>query len=59
LVCFLCWDYSWINVSTSDLVLRTFRLLKPLGKIEEKGTKLKNAAMDFATHKNTSGFSFD
>jgi transcription elongation factor GreA len=40
------WDYSWINVSTSDLVLRTFRLLKPLGKIEEKGTKLKNAAMD-------------
>ena len=40
------WDYSWLKVSTQDLVLRTFRLLKPLAKIEDKGTKLKNAAMD-------------
>lgn len=40
------WSYSWINVSEKDLVLRVFRLLKPLGKIEEKGTKLKNLASD-------------
>ncbi|MCC6275187.1 MAG: transcription elongation factor GreA, partial [Leptospiraceae bacterium] len=36
------WTYDWIKVQFSDLVLRVFRLLKPLAKIEEKGTKLKN-----------------
>ena len=40
------WNYSWMNVSEKDLLLRVFRLLKPLGKIEEKGTKLKNLASD-------------
>ncbi|HNN80427.1 MAG TPA: transcription elongation factor GreA, partial [Leptospiraceae bacterium] len=40
------WEYPWLNISNQDLILRTFRLLKPLAKIEEKGTKLKNAAMD-------------
>jgi len=40
------WSYSWMNVSEKDLVLRVFRILKPLGKIEEKGTKLKNLASD-------------
>ncbi|MCE9499534.1 MAG: transcription elongation factor GreA, partial [Leptospira sp.] len=40
------WDYEWLKVSTQDLVLRVFRLLKPLVKIEEKGTKLKNATKD-------------
>ncbi|TGN17642.1 transcription elongation factor GreA [Leptospira idonii] len=40
------WKYDWMNVSEEDLVLRVFRLLKPLAKIEDKGTKLKNQAMD-------------
>ena len=40
------WSYAWMNVSEKDLILRVFRLLKPLGKIEEKGTKLKNLASD-------------
>ncbi|EQA38584.1 transcription elongation factor GreA/GreB C-terminal domain protein [Leptospira inadai serovar Lyme str. 10] len=36
------WDEEWMNVSRQDLILRVLRLLKPLNKIEEKGTKLKN-----------------
>ncbi|MDX1958739.1 MAG: transcription elongation factor GreA [Leptospiraceae bacterium] len=40
------WNYNWINISDKDLTLRVFRILKPLGKIEEKGTKLKNLAGD-------------
>jgi transcription elongation factor GreA len=38
------WNYSWINISENELILRVFRLLKPLAKIEEKGSKLKNLA---------------
>ncbi len=40
------WKYSWLNISEQDLVLRVFRLLKPLDKIELKGTKLKNIAVE-------------
>jgi len=40
------WNYDWINLSEEDIILRIFRLLKPLAKIEEKGTKLKNMAND-------------
>ncbi|GBF49735.1 fused transcript cleavage factor/unknown domain fusion protein [Leptospira ryugenii] len=40
------WKFDWLKVSEEDLVLRVFRILKPLAKIEEKGTKLKNQAMD-------------
>jgi transcription elongation factor GreA len=40
------WNFTWLNVSEKDLLLRVFRILKPLGKIEEKGTKLKNLASD-------------
>ncbi|NUM42544.1 MAG: transcription elongation factor GreA, partial [Leptospiraceae bacterium] len=36
------WTYKEIQVKFSDLVLRVFRLLKPLVKKEEKGMKLKN-----------------
>ncbi len=40
------WNYDWIQLSEDDMVLRVFRLLKPLAKIEEKGTRLKNMAND-------------
>jgi transcription elongation factor GreA len=40
------WKYQWIKISEQDLVLRVFRLLKPLDKIEQKGTKLKNIAQE-------------
>lgn len=40
------WNDSWINISEKDLLLRVFRILKPLAKIEEKGTKLKNLVSD-------------
>ncbi len=40
------WKFDWLNVSEDNLVLRVFRILKPLAKIEDKGTKLKNQAMD-------------
>ncbi|MCZ8343214.1 MAG: transcription elongation factor GreA [Leptospira sp.] len=47
------WKYEWMNVSEEDLVLRVFRILKPLAKIEDKGTKLKNQAMDILFGKDT------
>ncbi|MCX7999655.1 MAG: transcription elongation factor GreA [Leptospiraceae bacterium] len=40
------WNYDWIQLSEEDIILRIFRLLKPLAKIEEKGTRLKNMAND-------------
>ncbi|BDA79463.1 transcription elongation factor GreA [Leptospira kobayashii] len=40
------WKFDWMNVSEESLVIRVFRILKPLAKIEDKGTKLKNQAMD-------------
>lgn len=47
------WNYKWLNIQKQDLVLRTFRLLKPLAKIEEKGTKLKNMAHDILFGNNS------
>ncbi len=47
------WTYDWMHVSQEDLVLRVFRILKPLAKIEDKGTKLKNQAMDILFGKET------
>jgi len=47
------WNYEWLHVSEEDLVLRIFRLLKPLSKIEDKGTKLKNQALDLLFGKET------
>lgn len=40
------WNFEWLKTSEISLVLKVFRLLKPLAKIEEKGTKLKNSAND-------------
>ncbi|PJZ68893.1 transcription elongation factor GreA [Leptospira perolatii] len=40
------WEEEWMNVSRQDLILRVLRLLKPLAKIEEKGTKLKNTCQE-------------
>ncbi|HMV76477.1 MAG TPA: transcription elongation factor GreA [Leptospiraceae bacterium] len=40
------WSYTWMNLNENEMVLRVFRLLKPLSKIEEKGTKLKNMASE-------------
>ncbi|PJZ77333.1 transcription elongation factor GreA [Leptospira neocaledonica] len=40
------WEEDWMNVSRQDLILRVLRLLKPLNKIEEKGTKLKNTCQE-------------
>ncbi|MCB1160932.1 MAG: transcription elongation factor GreA, partial [Leptospiraceae bacterium] len=40
------WNYEWLKISIKDLSLKLFRFLKPLVKIEPKGTKLKNSAMD-------------
>lgn len=47
------WKFDWMNISEEDLVLRVFRILKPLAKIEDKGTKLKNQAMDILFGKDT------
>lgn len=48
------WKFDWLKVSEEDLVLRVFRILKPLAKIEDKGTKLKNQAMDILFGKDNS-----
>ncbi len=40
------WNYPWINMSKEAVVLLVFRLLKPLSRIETKGTRLKNAAVE-------------
>ncbi|WCL48649.1 transcription elongation factor GreA [Leptospira sp. GIMC2001] len=37
-------SYDYLKFDQNDLVLRTLRILKPLGKIEPKGNKLKNQA---------------
>ncbi|PJZ64552.1 transcription elongation factor GreA [Leptospira wolffii] len=40
------WEEDWMHISRQDLILRVLRLLKPLNKIEEKGTKLKNICQE-------------
>ena len=40
------WTYPWINASKEAIVLLLFRLLKPLSRIETKGTRLKNNAVE-------------
>lgn len=49
------WQQEWIKHSKQDVMLRVFRLLKPLVSIEKKGTKLKNSAIDiiFASNDQT------
>ncbi|MCX8122996.1 MAG: transcription elongation factor GreA [Spirochaetes bacterium] len=40
------WDYDWLDYSREQLVLTLFRLMNELKKIEQKGNKLKNLALD-------------
>jgi transcription elongation factor GreA len=40
------WDHAWLKISKEDLLLRVFRILKPLGRIEEKGNRLKKIAQE-------------
>jgi transcription elongation factor GreA len=40
------WDYEWLDYSREQLVLTLFRLMNELKKIEQKGSKLKNLALD-------------
>jgi transcription elongation factor GreA len=40
------WDYEWLDYSREQLVLTLFRLMNELKKIEQKGSKLKNIALD-------------
>lgn len=40
------WTYQWVPVSREEVMLMCFRLLKPLVKLEPKGTRLKNQALD-------------
>jgi transcription elongation factor GreA len=40
------WDYDWLDYSRETLVLTLFRLLNELKKIEIKGNRLKNMAVE-------------
>ncbi|MBN2038424.1 MAG: transcription elongation factor GreA [Spirochaetes bacterium] len=40
------WDYYWLDYSYEGLILTFFRLLNELKKIETKGNRLKNMAID-------------
>lgn len=40
------WDYEWIDYSKDMLVLNYFRLMNELKRIETKGTRLKNIAVE-------------
>ncbi len=40
------WDYDWLDYSRETLVLTLFRLLNELKKIETKGNRLKNMAVE-------------
>ncbi|MCB1305253.1 MAG: transcription elongation factor GreAB, partial [Leptospiraceae bacterium] len=40
------WTYPWIPANREEVILMVFRLLKPLVRIESKGTRLKNQAVE-------------
>jgi transcription elongation factor GreA len=40
------WDYEWIDYSKDMLILNFFRLMNELKRIETKGTRLKNIAVE-------------
>lgn len=40
------WNYDWLKETREEAMLSIFRLLKPLGRFEEKGTRLKNLAIE-------------
>ncbi len=40
------WTYPWIPANKEEVILMVFRLLKPLVRIESKGTRLKNQAIE-------------
>ncbi len=43
------WDYYWLDYSRERLVLTLFRILNELKKIETKGNRLKNTALEILT----------
>ena len=40
------WDYDWLDYSKEHLILAFFRILNELKKIEPKGNRLKNIALE-------------
>lgn len=44
------WTGSWINYNPQDMILFLMRLMLQLPRIEQKGTKLKNLALDIFMH---------
>lgn len=40
------WDYEWLDYSRESLLLTFFRLMNELKRIETKGNRLKNMALD-------------
>lgn len=43
------WGYEWLDYSKERLTLSLFRLIHDIKRIETKGTRLKNAALEFLT----------
>jgi transcription elongation factor GreA len=43
------WDYYWLDYSRERLILTYFRILNELKKIETKGNRLKNTAVEIIT----------
>lgn len=40
------WDYLWLDYSRDSLILAYFRIVNELKKIEQKGNRLKNMALE-------------
>jgi transcription elongation factor GreA len=49
------WDYYWLDYSRERLVLTFFRILNELKKIETKGNRLKNMALEILTDNEFEG----
>lgn len=40
------WDYGWLDYSEPNLIIAYFRTMREIKKIEQKGNRLKNIAID-------------
>ena len=40
------WTYDWLETNSEEIFLLVFRLLKPLSRLETRGTRLKNQALE-------------
>ncbi|HQO03191.1 MAG TPA: transcription elongation factor GreA [Spirochaetota bacterium] len=52
------WDYDWIDYSKDRLIITYFRLMSELKKIETKGNRLKNMAVETLYDNDMSVLSF-